>query len=120
MNIGRAVSVQLGDEPQRVVTMASPTGRVVNSAMAIQPQLSSPSPIHSPAANSANSARMRKSAISIWSMGRVRSARAEQRRGRRGGRSYSDREIRSDEGRVGEECASTCGYRGARAQKKKK
>src|SRR3546814_18452323 len=83
MNIGRAVSVQLVDEPQIVVTMASPTGRVVNSAMAIQPQLSSPSPIHRPAANSANSARMRKTAISIGSMGRVRSAGAIGRASRR-------------------------------------
>src|SRR5690606_10317576 len=67
MNIGRAVSVQLEDAPQMVVTMASPTGREVNSAMAIQPQASRPRPIHRPAANRAKRATIRKTAMMIWS-----------------------------------------------------
>ena len=76
MNIGSAVSVQLEEAPQMVVTMASPTGREVNRIMASQPQESRPSPIHRPAANRAKSAAIRKPAITIWSMAGSYSVRA--------------------------------------------
>ncbi len=54
MNIGSAVRVQLDDAPQIVVTIASPTGRVVNRAMAIQPTAIRASPIQTPAPRIAN------------------------------------------------------------------
>jgi hypothetical protein len=48
MNSGRAVSVQLEDEPQMVTAMASPAGRAENSCMPIQATPVSVRPIHTP------------------------------------------------------------------------
>src|SRR4030042_428503 len=45
---GRAVSVQLDREPQTVVAMASPAGRVVKSSIEIQATPIRDSPTHTP------------------------------------------------------------------------
>ena len=60
MNSGSAVSVHDEDEPQMVITMLSPTGRLVNSAMPIQATPISVRPIQTPLPRMTNSARMRK------------------------------------------------------------
>src|SRR5687768_6881864 len=54
MKRGRAVSVQLEDEPQTVTAIASPAGREENSCIPIQATPASVRPIHTPLASSAN------------------------------------------------------------------
>ena len=60
INSGKAVSVHDEEDPQMVITMLSPTGRSVNSAMPIQATPISVSPIQTPHPRRANRARMRK------------------------------------------------------------
>ena len=55
MNSGRAVSVQLDDEPQIVTAIASPAGRELNSCMPIQATPESVRPIQTPLARIRNS-----------------------------------------------------------------
>src|SRR4051812_19276164 len=55
MNSGKAVSVQLEDEPQTVTAMASPAGRDENSCMPIQATPASVSPIQTLEPSSRNS-----------------------------------------------------------------
>ena len=63
MNSGRAVSVQDEADPQMVMTMLSPTGRLVNKAMPIQATPASDSPIQMPLPRMANSMKMRKAVM---------------------------------------------------------
>src|SRR5437764_4503589 len=55
MKSGRAVSVQLDDEPQIVTAIASPAGRELNSCMPIQATPESVRPIQTPLARIAKS-----------------------------------------------------------------
>ena len=63
MNRGKAVSVQDEADPQMVMTMLSPTGRLVNKAMPIQATPASASPIQTPLPRMAKSARMRNAVM---------------------------------------------------------
>ena len=55
MNKGKAVSVQLEDEPQIVTAMASPAGRLLNNCMATQATPESDKPIQTPLPKMRNS-----------------------------------------------------------------
>src|SRR3954451_3809773 len=56
MNSGRAVSVQLAEDPQIVTAIASPAGRELKSCMPIHATPDSVRPIHTPLARIRNSA----------------------------------------------------------------
>src|SRR5262245_51476715 len=58
MNSGKAVSVQLEDEPQTVTAIASPAGRDENSCMPIQATPASVRPIQTLLPSSRNSTRI--------------------------------------------------------------
>ena len=60
MNSGKAVSVHEEAEPQMVMTMLSPTGRLVNSAMPIHATPASDKPIQTPLPRMAKSRKIRK------------------------------------------------------------
>ena len=74
MNSGRAVSVQLDDEVQMVVIMASPAGREVNSTMPTQATPSRASPTQTPVPSKRNrvkrkipvSANSSMAGYSVW------------------------------------------------------
>src|SRR4051812_50018216 len=63
MKSGRAVSVQLDDEPQTVTAMASPAGRELNSCMPIHATPESVRPIQTPLARMAKSDRTSSAVI---------------------------------------------------------
>ena len=60
---GSAVSVQLDAEPQIVIAIASPAGRLLNSCIPIQATPDSVRPIHTPLPSRANSAMVRSAVI---------------------------------------------------------
>ena len=63
MNSGKAVSVHEEAEPQMVMTMASPTGRVVNNCMPIQATPANDKPIHTPLPRMAKRTMIRNAVI---------------------------------------------------------
>ena len=65
MKSGKAVSVQLLDDPQIVVAIASPAGRLENNCIAIQATPESVSPIHTPLPKMRNSETTRRIEIPI-------------------------------------------------------
>src|SRR5258706_7186449 len=62
-NSGKAVSVQLDDEPHTVTAIASPAGRLEKSSMPTQATPIKARPIQAPVPRSRNSARISKAAI---------------------------------------------------------
>ena len=60
---GNAVKVQEDADPQMVITMLSPTGRLVNSSIPIQATPASDRPIQTPLPKMANRARIKKAVM---------------------------------------------------------
>ena len=63
MNKGRAVSVQLEEEPQIVTDMASPAGRLLNNCMPTQATPDNERPIQTPLPKMTNSVKTSKAVM---------------------------------------------------------